>query len=240
MQATQDDARHYGEQGFVVARELFSPDETAAMVTHYMTMRAEGPRPGDFGGTTDQPDDPTHKYPRFINMHAWDVPSKDWATDSRILDYAAVLIDDEAVLQQTMLYFKPPGGRGQGLHQDQQYITIEPLVGMWMALEPSDEEVGCMTVAPGTHKLGLLNVQAADTAESFTDVQTVMPDSAEETPLLMDAGDVVFFHGKIVHGSYANRTADRWRRSFICHYVGAHAERFDADPGTHVSHVGHG
>jgi len=137
-----------------------------------------------------------------------------------------------------MLYFKPPGGRGQGLHQDQQYITTEPLVGMWMALEPSDEEVGCMTVAPGTHKLGMLSVQQADTSKSFVAVETVIPEDAVETPLSMAPGDVVFFHGKTVHGSYANRSADRWRRSFICHYVGAHAEHFDAAPGTHVSHAG--
>ena len=95
-----------------------------------------------------------------------------------------------------------------------------------------------MTVAPGTHRLGMLAVQAADTSESFTDVEAVMPPSVVETPLLMAPGDVVFFHAKIVHGSYANRSADRWRRSFICHYVGAHATSFDADPGTHVSHVG--
>jgi ectoine hydroxylase-related dioxygenase (phytanoyl-CoA dioxygenase family) len=106
-----------------------------------------------------------------------------------------------------------------------------------MALEQSDEEVGCMTVAPGTHKLGMLSVQAADTSASFTDVETVMPADAVETPLCMAPGDVVFFHGKTVHGSYPNRSADRWRRSFICHYVGAHAEKFKAEPGTHVSHV---
>ncbi len=238
MPATPDDVRGYADHGFVVARELFSADEARHMIARYMKLRAQGPRPGDFGGTTDQPDDPTHKYPRFINMHAWDVPSKEWATDPRIMEYVAALIDDEAVLQQSMLYFKPPGGRGQGLHQDQQYITTEPLVGMWMALEPSDEENGCMTVAPGTHKLGMLAVQAADTTESFVAVETAMPSDAVETPLTMSPGDVVFFDGKTVHGSYANRSADRWRRSFICHYVGAHAKSFEAAPGTHVSHVG--
>ena len=41
-----------------------------------------------------------------------------------------------------MLYFKPPGGRGQGLHQDQQYITIDPLIGVWVALDRSDQLVG--------------------------------------------------------------------------------------------------
>ena len=41
-----------------------------------------------------------------------------------------------------MLYFKPPGGRGQGLHQDEQYITINPLIGLWIALDPSDDRRG--------------------------------------------------------------------------------------------------
>ena len=47
-----------------------------------------------------------------------------------------------------MLYFKPPGGRGQGLHQDEQYITTDPLIGLWIALDPSDAAVGQMVVVP--------------------------------------------------------------------------------------------
>ena len=36
----------------------------------------------------------------------------------------------------------------------------------------------------------------------------------------MQPGDVVFFHGLTIHGSMPNRTTDRFRRAFICHYVG--------------------
>ena len=57
--------------------------------------------------------------------------------------------------------FKPPGGRGQALHQDEQYITIEPLIGVWVALDRSDKAVGQMVVVPGSHKRGLLQVEAA-------------------------------------------------------------------------------
>ena len=38
-------------------------------------------------------------------------------------------------------------------------------------------------------------------------------------PCLMKAGDVLFFNGSIIHGSYPNTSKDRFRRSFICHYV---------------------
>jgi hypothetical protein len=35
----------------------------------------------------------------------------------------------------------------------------------------------------------------------------------------MTAGDVLYFHGRTIHGSMPNRTSDRWRRTFIGHYV---------------------
>ena len=53
----------------------------------------------------------------------------------------------------------------------------------------------------------------------------------------MEPGDTLFFDGKTIHGSDANRTADRWRRSFICHYVGKHSRDFQPEPGKHVSHL---
>lgn len=41
------------------------------------------------------------------------------------------------------------------------------------------------------------------------------------TPVPQEAGDVLFFDGHLLHCSYPNRTRDRWRRSFVCHYCNA-------------------
>jgi ectoine hydroxylase-related dioxygenase (phytanoyl-CoA dioxygenase family) len=41
----------------------------------------------------------------------------------------------------------------------------------------------------------------------------------------MAPGDVLFFNGSLVHGSGPNRSADRFRRSFIGHYVGRSTDR---------------
>jgi phytanoyl-CoA hydroxylase len=38
-------------------------------------------------------------------------------------------------------------------------------------------------------------------------------------PVELKPGDVLFFNGSVIHGSYANRSKDRFRRAFICHYV---------------------
>ena len=134
--------------------------------------------------------------PRMINMHRWDETTEGWAQQADMLAIVNQLIDDTPVLQQTMLYFKPPGGRGQGLHQDQQYITTEPLIGVWIALDESDKAVGQMTVIPGSHQFGHLPVQAADTSVSFTPVQSVIPAEASEEGINMEPGDALFFDGK--------------------------------------------
>ena len=237
MDLTPQQRDHYTEQGFVVIPQLFSPATVTLMRQHYMKRRAEGPKPGDTGGTTDHADDPNHQFPRMINMHNWDELTQKWATDTNLLAATEQLIVDTPVLLQTMLYFKPPGARGQALHQDEQSITIDPLIGVWTALDTSDESVGRMVLIPRSHQYGLLSVEAANTAISFTNVQAVKPEDTEELGIDMSPGDTLFFDGKVIHGSYKNKTPDRWRRSFICHYRGENSQRCEPAEGTHVSHL---
>jgi phytanoyl-CoA hydroxylase len=237
MEDLSDFKAHYDVHGYVVVPGLFDSSQMPQMIQHYMALRATGPKPGDTGGTADKPDDPNHLYPRMINMHDWDEQSRVWATQRNIWRMVAALLDDEPVLRQTMLYFKPPGARGQALHQDQQYITTDPLLGLWVALDTADAAVGQMLVGAGSHRHGLLPVEKADTQVSFTSAQAVLPSGSQPQGVDMAPGDGLFFSGKCVHGSYANTSADRWRRSFICHYVSVNAQDFVPEQGTHVSHV---
>ena len=237
MRLTPQQRDHYKKQGFVVIPHLFTTATVALMREHYMKRRAEGPKPGDSGGTTDHADDPNHQFPRMINMHNWDELTQEWAANTNLLTLTEQLMDDTPVLLQTMLYFKPPGARGQALHQDEQYIPIDPIIGVWVALDTSDESVGRMVLIPRSHQNGLLPVETADTAISFTDVQAIKPENVEELGIDMSPGDALFFDGKVIHGSYMNQTNDRWRRSFICHYMGESSQRFEPAEGTHVSHL---
>jgi hypothetical protein len=41
----------------------------------------------------------------------------------------------------------------------------------------------------------------------------------------MRAGDTLFFNGSMIHGSGPNHSKDRFRRSFICHYVPRSTQR---------------
>ena len=95
----------------------------------------------------------------------------------------------------------------------------------WLALDRCDEANGCMQVVPGSHAWPLLCTEKADTRVSFTDVTVPLPPEAEVRPVVMEAGDVLFFNGALVHGSYPNTTTDRFRRALIGHYVEGAAEQ---------------
>jgi phytanoyl-CoA hydroxylase len=43
--------------------------------------------------------------------------------------------------------------------------------------------------------------------------------------MIMEPGDTLFFNGQLVHGSLPNRSADRFRRSLIGHYIAGEARQ---------------
>jgi phytanoyl-CoA hydroxylase len=227
----------FASHGFTVVRSLFSTATAGQMRDHFMSRRAEGPKPGDMGGDEKNPADPLNRFPRMINMHDWDKPTAAWSSDPQLVEAASACIGQNAVLCQTMLYFKPPGARGQALHQDQQYITKDPLVGAWCALDRCDRANGQMIVIPDSHRHGLLPVTKVDTKASFTGGGTVVPVGSIEHGVDMEPGDVLFFSGLIIHGSHPNQTTDRFRRGFISHFVGEHATTFTPPAGHHMTHL---
>ncbi|MCC6446864.1 MAG: phytanoyl-CoA dioxygenase family protein [Armatimonadetes bacterium] len=217
----------YRQDGFIIAHGLFSQEEARKYIEHFMAMRAAGRYPGDFEGVDPASSDPLKQYPRMIHMHRWDETSLKWMLDARLNEWMAALLGSEPYAVQTMLYFKPPGARGQALHQDQFYLRVEPgtCMAAWMALDRCDEENGCMRAVPGSHNLPVLCTQPADTRVSFTDITVPVPESLPAVPVLMDPGDVLFFNGSVIHGSYPNTSAGRFRRALIGHYIVGEAEK---------------
>ena len=217
----------YQKQGYVVVRGLFAADEVAQYKQHYMAMRASGPLPGDFPGVNAANTDPLKKFPRMIHMHRWDDLSMNWMIDPRINRCLTALLGQEPFAVQTMLYFKPPGARGQALHQDQYYLRVQPgtCMAAWMALDRCDEENGCMEIIPGSHTWPVLCTIPADTTQSFTDITLPIPEGVQAEPVIMEAGDVLFFNGQLIHGSFPNTSQDRFRRALIGHYIAGEAEK---------------
>ena len=224
---TDQDKNFYAQNGYVVVKGVFTPAECAGYREHFMALRAEGPKPGDMVADTQKAVDPLKAYPRMIHMHRWDKTSRQWVLDARLEECLKAFLGSEPLAVQTMLYFKPAGARGQALHQDNFYLRAQPgtCMAAWLALDPCDEENGCMRIVPGSHGWPILCTTEADTSASFTNVTVPLPEGMDAVPVIMDAGDVLFFNGSVVHGSYPNVSADRFRRSLIGHYIESRAER---------------
>ena len=73
----------------------------------------------------------------------------------------------------------------------------------------------------------------ADFQARLTEIVGV--DQSRETLAPARAGDVIFFHGHLIHRSRQNRSKDRFRRAYVCHY--AHARSYTEWGGGNANHI---
>ena len=77
----------------------------------------------------------------------------------RLMETVSRLFGEQAILFKEKINFKMPGGAGFKAHQDQQagWSTYAPLfITALVGIDASTLENGCLEVAPGWHKQGLL------------------------------------------------------------------------------------
>lgn len=224
---TAEHKQAFERDGYVIVKGLFSPEEAEFYKEHYTQMRLAENGRMDQRIANPANGDPLIKWPRLMMMHRHDDVSRQWLLDQRINACLTGLLGKEPYAVQTMFYFKPPQARGQALHQDNYYLRVQPgtCVAAWMAVDRCDEANGCLQVVPGSQDWPILCTVKADTNQSFTDVTVPVPAEYPVVPVIMDPGDVLFFNGQIVHGSLANSTDDRFRRSLIAHYIEGDAEQ---------------
>jgi ectoine hydroxylase-related dioxygenase (phytanoyl-CoA dioxygenase family) len=150
-----------------------------------------------------------------------------WGTDPRLDRMMTELMGRSPIFVQTMLYYKAAGARGQALHQDNFYLRADPgtCIAAWLALDDCDEENGCLQVIRGTQNLPMLCTIPADTTKSFSDVTVSLPEEMQPEAVIMKRGDVLFFNGSLIHGSFPNSSKDRFRRALIGHYISGEAQR---------------
>jgi phytanoyl-CoA hydroxylase len=230
---SEADVARFHREGYFVARGLFSGAEAAEIREAFMGASANGPVQGlsettRRNGVTYDAADPLSRYPRMMNPHrhenmAVGTLSKRYLLDRRLETALVALMGEEVIAAQTMFYFKPPGARGQDFHQDNFYLRVKPgtCVAAWVAVDDCDEENGTMMVVPTSNALDIACPEKADSAKFFTTEHVPIPAGMKAVALDLKAGDVLFFNGSIIHGSFPNTSATRFRRSFICHYVPA-------------------
>src|SRR5690606_6735987 len=92
--------------------------------------------------------DPLKRYPRVMHPHRFNETAKKYMLHQPVFDVLRDLYEEEPIAAQSMYYYKPPGSRGQALHQDNFYLKVEPgnCIAAWTAVERADEDNGCLLV----------------------------------------------------------------------------------------------
>jgi len=108
-------------------------------------------------------------------------------------------------------------------HQDSTYwgLSAPDVVTAWVALTPSNEANGAMQVIPGTHKLDQIQHRdtfAPDNLLTRGQEIAVTVDERQAHTIELQPGEMSLHHVRLVHGSAANKSADR-RIGFAIRYI---------------------
>ncbi|MBX2882006.1 MAG: phytanoyl-CoA dioxygenase family protein [Granulosicoccus sp.] len=144
----------------------------------------------------------------------------------RILDQVESVLGHDIILWGCQLFCKPAGdGMEVPWHQDGQYWPIRPLATctVWIAIDDSVIENGCLRVIPGSHKNNKLFEHRTDNRERLTLTQTVndqdMAD-AEPADVELKAGEMSLHDVYLIHGSNVNNS-NRRRAGIAIRYMQA-------------------
>lgn len=223
---TAEQKRQFDTEGYLIVKGLFTGTELQEIKDTFAEI-SERTIPGYFEPVLDaETNDPLKRYPRVMHPHRYNEAAKRYMLHAPVLAVLADLFEEEPLAAQSMFYFKPPGSRGQALHQDNFYLRVSPgnCIAAWTAVDAADEQNGGLMVVPKTQGYDIVCPDLADQNESFTTHYVKPPKEGTVTPAVMEAGDVLFFNGNLIHGSYRNKSKDRFRRAFICHYANASAD----------------
>lgn len=218
-----DQVQHFHESGWCVVDGLFNAEEIAAIEAFFEVYKTNGAAVYDDNSRFDEID-PKQRQVRAMHPHRYSAQAMQWALNPNVIEVLAVLLGKPALLAQTMYYFKPPGSKGQGMHQDNFYLLAAPAtcIAAWTAIDDAVVDNGCLYVVPGSHRhqIHCPKPVPGKTWNNYGDSHiNPFPRDAKPVRVEVPRGSTMFFGGQLIHGSGPNRTPDRSRRTFIGHYV---------------------
>ena len=143
-----------------------------------------------------------------------------------LLDAVEAFIGPNIVLFSTHLISKAAGdGLAVPWHQDANYWPLEPMevITLWLAIDPSDEDNGCMRVIPGTHTLGPIDHVQDEHPETKVLHERLPDDRIDEGKAIccvLPRGGASFHAPYLSHGSLPN-TSGRSRCGLTMRFMPA-------------------
>lgn len=218
MYLTYDDVAKFQREGYILMPDLFTPHEVATMLE--AVEHGERVKSTEFSTT-----DSTGKNSRVA---LWsDLIDDLWSAVStcpRIVNNARILMgEDVSFFHGKIMLKEAHTGGSWEWHQDYGYwydqgFLFPHMMSVFIALDPSVRENGCLRVLKGSHKMGRLTHQKVGT-QTGADPSRIaaIEQMFELVECEMSPGTALFFHSNLLHSSLPN-DSDHHRRTFVTTY----------------------
>ena len=139
----------------------------------------------------------------------------DLARDPDIVELVSGVIGEDVILWGCHVFCKPPvDGFETPWHQDGHYWPIRPLATctVWVALEESKVENGCLRVIPGSHRGQQLHDHLHEDRADLTLQQRMAPGTFDEDTAVdveLEPGEMSLHDVYMIHGARANTSTKR-------------------------------
>lgn len=208
-----DDIKRYERDGFLHIKKFYDAEELDLLKKYVEEIQNKEEKVGGqmmwFEESSLDKSRILHRVEDFCRRHKG---MEDFFLNcqSRLRKACADLAGEDVALFKDKINFKLPGGVGFKAHQDQQagwgkYVGYFMSIGIF--IDHSTTENGCLEVAAGYHKKGLLGEEWVP----ITDLD--LPYEKVEC----EPGDALFFDSYVPHRSSAN-TSDKPRRALFITY----------------------
>jgi ectoine hydroxylase-related dioxygenase (phytanoyl-CoA dioxygenase family) len=141
-----------------------------------------------------------------------------------ILDMVAQILGEDVALWNSSFFAKPACvGTKTPWHQDGEYWPIRPLATctVWIAIDASMPENGCLQVIPESHRSMKLARHQQNDAEGLAlnlELEKDQFDESEAVDIVLDPGQISLHDVYLYHGSEANKS-DKPRRGMTLRYM---------------------
>ena len=147
---------------------------------------------------------------RLRQVYHRDIVFKQWMESEKIRPVLKQILRDNPTItiahHNSIMTKMPQSSTATAWHQDFRYWNFENdnLVSVWLALDEEDTENGVLEFIPGSHTMDF-HVSQFDEKEYFSeDIAENKAIIATKTSHILQKGDVVLFHCKLLHRANKN------------------------------------
>ncbi len=173
----------------------------------------------------------------------------DWLLSDEVLGLVQPILGPDIALFSSHFICKPSGdGKRVPWHEDSAYWRgmIEPMevATVWLAIDPSRIENGCMSVVPRTHNSGKLGFSdyddiATEAAVFPTEITPTQRNDTAAVPIELEANHCSLHDGRLIHGSPPNTSSLR-RCGYTMRYISSHTKLNEKDFPWHQLYLASG